>query len=176
VIAESDLVRRAAKGDESAFLIVCEQHRDEVYRFASWMLTDSSGAEDVTQESFLALLDHPSRFDPVAGSLRTFLLAIARNFCRNRLRKLRPEEDLDVEEASGADLLDRAVQMETSEMVQSAIAALPPLQREVVFLFEYEELPMAEIASLLATDVNTIKGRLYRARQRLRRELLWMKT
>jgi RNA polymerase sigma-70 factor, ECF subfamily len=176
VTAESDLVRRAAKGDERAFLIVWEQHRDTIHRFASWMLADSAAAEDITQESFLALLDRPSRFNPAAGSLRTFLLAISRNLCRNRLRKLRPEQDLDSEESSGGDLLDRAIRRETCTLVQSAIAALPPLQREVVFLFEYEELPMAEIASVLATDVSSIKGRLYRARQRLRRELSWMKT
>jgi RNA polymerase sigma-70 factor (ECF subfamily) len=60
---------------------------------------------------------------------------------------------------------------ELSEVVRRAIDDLPPLQREALVLFEYEELPLAEIATIVGADVGTVKSRLHRARQRLRKQL-----
>ena len=64
-------------------------------------------------------------------------------------------------------VLDR----ELSGEVQRAIANLPPLQREALILFEYEELSLAEVAAIVDADVGTVKGRLFRARAGLRQEL-----
>jgi RNA polymerase sigma-70 factor (ECF subfamily) len=55
--------------------------------------------------------------------------------------------------------------------VREAIADLPPLQREALVLFEYEGLPMSEIAIIVGSDVGAVKGRLHRARERLRNSL-----
>ena len=60
---------------------------------------------------------------------------------------------------------------ELSSRVQSAVTNLPPLQREALILFEYEDLSLAEVAAVVGTDVGTVKARLYRARERLRQEL-----
>lgn len=173
---DEDLVRRSARGDEAAFLAIWSLHRDPVYRFAAWMLSERSAAEDVTQETFLTLIRHPERFAPEAGSLKTYLFAIARNLCRKRMRQMAPECDLDFDGSVEDDALDLMVAAESREALQAAIASLPPPQREALFLFEFEELPLAEVAAVLAIDANAVKARLYRARQRLRRELSWMKT
>ena len=67
--------------------------------------------------------------------------------------------------------LRRLLDAELSEEVRKAVAALPELQREVVVLVEYEELSLAEAASVVGADVGTVKSRLHRARRRLRRSL-----
>jgi RNA polymerase sigma-70 factor (ECF subfamily) len=141
------------------------------------MIGERAAAEDVTQETFLALLEFPGRFDAGVGTFRTFLYAIARNVCRKRLKKMRPEEDLDFDgEWLGADSFDRVAGLEEEKAVREAVAALPALQREVVFLFEYEDLSLSETAIAAGADVNTVKARLHRARQRLKKDLSWMKT
>jgi RNA polymerase sigma-70 factor (ECF subfamily) len=59
--------------------------------------------------------------------------------------------------------------------VREAVEALPPFQREAIVLFEYEEMSLAEIALITDADIGTIKSRLHRARERLRRSLTpWM--
>lgn len=60
---------------------------------------------------------------------------------------------------------------ELSGEVKRAVAALPQLQREALILFEYEELSLSEVAAIVGADVGTVKGRLFRAREKLRQEL-----
>jgi RNA polymerase sigma-70 factor (ECF subfamily) len=60
---------------------------------------------------------------------------------------------------------------ELSSMVEQAVGKLPPLQREALVLFEYEGLTLEEIAEITGADVGTIKSRLHRARERLKRML-----
>jgi len=172
---ERDLVARAARGEMDAFLSVWTSHRDAIHRFCSWMLQDADAAGDVTQECFLALLEHPARFDPARGNLRTFLLSIARNQCRLRWRKPHPEAELNGEIVdSTPPALDELVASESRTILNAAISTLPPLQREALFLFEYEDLSLEEAAAAAGTDIGTFKSRLYRGRQRLKRELSWL--
>lgn len=141
------------------------------------MSGDVSVAEDIAQECFLTLLEQPARFQPTRGSLRTFLLAITRNQCRLQSRGLWREVPLEeAEELSfhEPESLDRLTIAESMAIVNAALANLPPLQREAIFLFEYEELTLNEAAAVANTDTGTFKSRLHRGRQRLRRELEWI--
>jgi RNA polymerase sigma-70 factor (ECF subfamily) len=145
------------------------RHKDAVYRFSWRMLSSPSAAEDVTQDVFLALLRHPERFDPARGSLRTYLLGVARNLA---LKRWRSEQRLDPLDEDGIVAqpvdLDRG---EIGERVGRAVRALPPLQREVVILAEYEQLTLQEIARAVDADVGTVKSRLHRGRENLRKML-----
>ena len=67
--------------------------------------------------------------------------------------------------------LRRLLDQELVAKVKEAVADLPPLQREALVLFEYEGLPLSEIATVVGTDVGAVKGRLHRARERLRNSL-----
>ena len=67
--------------------------------------------------------------------------------------------------------LRRVLDAELIAKVREAVADLPPLQREALVLFEYEGLPMNEIATIVGSDVGAVKGRLHRARERLRNTL-----
>ena len=71
---------------EANFRSIFREHKEAVYRFAWRMTGSSSGAEDVTQDCFLALLRAPERFDSSRGSIRAFLVGVARNLILKRWR------------------------------------------------------------------------------------------
>jgi len=175
--AEAELLLKAARGDEPAFLVLYERHRTPVFRFACRMLGSSTMAEDVTQECFLSVLRRPEAFRAERASLRTYLCAIARHLALKQLRKRGEETIVDdapddaPAHAGGSDPLDVVLQQEAADAVRQAVAALPPLQREAVVLFEYQEMSLADIAAVCEIDVGTVKSRLHRARERLRRTL-----
>ena len=175
--AEAELLLKAARGDEPAFLLLYERHRTPVFRFACRMLGSSTMAEDVTQECFLSVLRRPEAFRAERASLRTYLCAIARHLALKQLRKRGEETIVDdapddaPAHAGGSDPLDVVLQQEAADAVRQAVAALPPLQREAVVLFEYQEMSLADIAAVCEIDVGTVKSRLHRARERLRRTL-----
>jgi len=153
---------------DAEFQAAFAQHKDVVYRFA-WRMSGPAAAEDITQDVFVSLLRQPDRFDPARGTLRAFLLGIARNLALKRWRNEHRFEPLD-EEAMAAQVIDFD-RLDVGEMVGQAVRALGPLQREVVILAEYEGLTLAEIARTVDADVGTVKSRLHRARENLRRML-----
>jgi RNA polymerase sigma factor (sigma-70 family) len=155
---------------DTDFQAAFDQHKDVVYRF-DWRMTGSAAAaEDITQDAFVGLLRNPDRFDPARGSLRAFLLGIARNLALKRWRAEHRFEPLD-DGAVGVEMPVDLERGEVGEIVGRAVQALGPLQREVVILAEYEGLTLAEIARAVDTDVGTVKSRLHRARANLRRTL-----
>jgi len=177
-MTDERLLKRARRGDEAAFGLLYERHRDLVFRFAYRLLQSPEIAEEITHDCFISLLEAPRRFAPDAqrASLRTYLCAIARNLAFKRLRGVDHEspleqwsENLAAPDAVGP--LQLVLAAEISEAVRKAVVALPLLQREALILFEYEDLSLAEIAEVAGVDVNTIKSRLHRARESLRRAL-----
>lgn len=144
-------------------------HKDAIYRFA-WRMTGSAdSAEDIVQECFLSLLRNPDGYDSSLAPLRPFLLAIARNQARKRWRA---DQRWDVlyEETFVAEPIDPTAR-QTAELVAQAVQSLPPLQREALILFEYEALSLEECACAVDAEVGTVKARLHRARENLRRIL-----
>ena len=154
---------------DAEFQAVFDEHKDAVHRFAWRMSSSPAAAEDITQDVFLALLRHPGRFDPGRGSLRAFLLGVARNLALKRWRGEHRFEPLG-DDTFVAEPLD-VERGEIGEIVGRAVGALPPLQREVVILKEYEDLSLEEIAHAVGAEVGTVKSRLHRARENLRKML-----
>ena len=153
---------------DSAFQAAFDEHKDAVYRFA-WRMAGPDFAEDIAQDVFLTLLRQPGRFDPARGTMRAFLLGVARNLALKRWRDDHRWDPLDDEafEAPPVDITSG----ETAQIVGAAVQALPPLQREALILAEYEELSLDEIARAVDAEVGTVKSRLHRARQNLKRML-----
>ncbi len=155
------------------FRAAFHEHKDAVYRFA-WRMTNSPGtAEDIVQEVFLTLLRQPDRFNETRGQLRSFLLGVARNVALKRWREENRWDALEDQDfvAQPVDL----VRGETAKIVGAAVGSLPPLQREVLVLAEYEGLSLEEIARTVEAEVGTVKARLHRARENLRRMLAPLK-
>jgi RNA polymerase sigma factor (sigma-70 family) len=149
-------------------------HKDAIYRFA-WRMTGSATvAEDILQECFLSLLRNPAGYDPSRAPIRPFLLAIARNLARKRWRTEQRWDVLD-EEALVVQPIDPAAG-QIADLVAQAVLSLPPLQREALILFEYEELGLEEIARAVDAETGTVKARLHRARENLRRMLAPLRT
>ena len=175
-IKDELLLQRASAGDQAAFRELYERHRLPVFRFAYRLLGSIETAEDVTHDCFLSLIRRPDSFDPERASLRTYLFAAARNLAMKHFRRLGREGSLD-ELAEGQvasskhEPLRRVLREELANQVRDAVFALPPLQREAVVLFEYEDLSLSEIAAITQSDVGAVKARLHRAREGLRRML-----
>ena len=170
-LTDERLLERAADGETTAFQILYERYRDPIFRFAYRLLGSVEAAEDVAHDCFLSLIKDPGRFDPGRASLRTYLYAAARNLAAKRYNSFAREmgiEQLSQEPVDRHEPMAEVLGNELSEVVQRAIAELPPLQREALVLFEYEELSLAEIATIVGADANTVKARLFRAREKLR--------
>jgi len=170
------LLEEAANGNTAAFQILYERYRDPIFRFAYRLLGSAEAAEDVTHDCFLSLIKEPARFDSTRASLRTYLYAAARNQAAKRYQSFGRETALEelADEPHSADRHGPIALMLEDELageVERAIASLPPLQREALVLFEYEDLSLAEIAAVVGADSGTVKSRLFRARERLRARL-----
>jgi RNA polymerase sigma-70 factor, ECF subfamily len=146
-----------------------DQYHQAVFDFVYRLMHCTDLAEDITQECFLALVRAPERFDPGRASLKVYLFGIARNLALKNYRDQRMAEPLESLAAEFS--TDPRPTLEISSAVGDAIAGLPHLQQEALVLFQYEGLALGEIAQIVGTDVGTVKSRLHRARERLRREL-----
>ncbi|HEX7529867.1 MAG TPA: RNA polymerase sigma factor [Pyrinomonadaceae bacterium] len=170
------LLEQAGNGNTAAFQILYERYRDPIFRFAYRLLGSVEAAEDVAHDCFLSLIKEPGRFDSTRASLRTYLYAAARNQAAKRYQSFGRETAIDelADEPRSADRqgpMALVLDDELAGEVAQAIASLPPLQREALVLFEYEDLSLAEIAAVVGADTGTVKGRLFRAREKLRARL-----
>jgi RNA polymerase sigma-70 factor (ECF subfamily) len=174
---DQKLVALAAEGDEGAFRRLFDQHHAALFRFAYRLTSSVDVAEDITQDCFLRLIEQ-ARFDHSRGSLRQYLYGTVRNLARQRWdaagREV-PWED-DESEDDSPPLHDALITAEVSEAVQAALDLLPPLQREAIVLFEFEDLSLEETAAVVGADIGTVKSRLHRGRERLRRSLAGYRT
>jgi RNA polymerase sigma-70 factor (ECF subfamily) len=175
---EIGLFARAANGETDAFRELFEAHHAAMFRLAYRLTSSVDAAEDITQECFLRLMRNPG-FNQERGSLRQYLFGMVWNLVRQRwqansrevLWDEKCDEEAENDPTPATSLPDPMVSAEVSEVVQAALAALPVLQREAIVLFEFEELSLEETAAVVGSDVGTVKSRLHRARERLRRTL-----
>ena len=175
-VTDEQLLKQAADGDTTAFQILYERYRDPIFRFSYRLLGSVEAAEDVAHDCFLSLIKQPGRFDASRASLRTYIYAAARNLAAKRYNSFARETAIEevrdaFHTAERHGPMAQVLENELSGEVERAIASLPPLQREALVLFEYEELSLAEIAAVVGVDANTVKARLFRAREKLRSRL-----
>jgi RNA polymerase sigma-70 factor (ECF subfamily) len=154
---------------DDEFEAIFEEHKNAVYRFAWRMTNSSANAEDIAQEVFLALFRGAAELDRSRGSLRALLLSIARHLAWKRWRHDRRWSSLEEEQLPLA--LPPMEDLGTAQAVAAAVAALPPLQREALILATYEGFSLQEMAETLGVEVGTVKARLHRARENLKRLL-----
>jgi len=182
---ETLLLRLKAR-DEAAFEEVFELHKDMVYALASRLLTDKSEAYDVTQDVFLVLYRQIQRFRGEC-TLKTWLYRVTLNQAANRNRwwrrrfreRSRPlsitgsfEDQPSVEPVSPGPSLDRQLlSLEAREAIAKGLARLPFDQKAAVILRDVQHLSYEEIARTAGVSVGTVKSRIARGREKLRRVL-----
>lgn len=170
--------------DERALEALYDRYARRIYLMASHLI-GSADAEEVVQETFVRLWTRSNQFDASRGKLRTWLLAIARNYMLNRLRQRLPAErvarvgDVDhlIEGAAdrAPDVEAVAWDRERSRRALGLLRQLPSEQRRVLILAYFGGLSQSEIAEALACPIGTVKTRtrlaLDKLRAGLRREL-----
>lgn len=141
---------------------IYETYKNTVYRLALVYLTSQAEAEDAVQDVFLKLLTHGRGIPP--EKMRSWLLTVTANLCRDRLRagKRHPVEELP-EELPDAGYTE-------SDLV-TEVMALPEGEREVIHLFYYEGYSVKEIARILGISGTAVTTRLSRARKHLKERL-----
>jgi DNA-directed RNA polymerase specialized sigma24 family protein len=141
-----------------------DQYHQAVFRFLFRMTRRPEVAEDLTQDTFVAFL---RGYDGSRGAVRTYLFAIARNLALKQFRDYAGAEPLE----AGPCFSLAIPSVEVGAAVAEVVESLPPLQREALVLFEYEGFTLEEIAEVVSADIGTVKSRLHRARERLKRAL-----
>ncbi|MBX7174013.1 MAG: RNA polymerase sigma factor [Pyrinomonadaceae bacterium] len=172
---ETKLIDQALRGDEIAFAEIYTRLRDSIYGFAFRMLMDETMAEDITQETFIFLIENPHKFDSSRGSLHPFLCGVTRNLVLHHLRKKQSlredfgefDEFIETKDETNLSPLEILLESELSDYVNVCVTDLPEAQREVIILRELQEFSYEEIAKITETDLNLVKVRLHRARKNL---------
>ena len=168
-MTDAELVARALAGDRDAFAALYGRYHAIVYRFARMMSGSHTVAEDVTQETFVALMRDLPRYDPGRAALATYLYGVARNVTRARLRRERRFVGLESGEEAGYPVdADPAMEMTASEVrqaVRRAIFDLPSRYREAVILCAIHGLSYHEAAVVLGVPVGTVRSRLSRGKR-----------
>jgi RNA polymerase sigma-70 factor (ECF subfamily) len=163
---DEQLMLEFQRGSREAFTELFHRYREPIFAFFRRRLNDAARAEELAQETFLAVLRAVVRYEPRA-LFRTYLYRIALNILAADRRK-KVQEAGHTEEAGQ---LVAVSDPDAALWVRQALRKLDADAREVVMLREYEQLSYAEIASVLRVPVNTVRSRLFRARMALK-ELL----
>jgi RNA polymerase sigma-70 factor (ECF subfamily) len=173
--AERVLVERLSGGDETALAELYDRYAPFVYGLAVRTLVDRQIAEEVTQEVFVSLWEHPRQIDPGRGTLRGFLGtlthrravdAVRREEARRRREVRVAQQDADV-----PDVADVVLRSETTGRVRTAVEVLPDAQRQALELAYFDGYTYRQVAEVLGIPEGTAKSRLRLALTRIAEHL-----
>lgn len=175
---DAELVERVARDDASAVRQLVARKLPRLLALASRMLGDRMEAEDVAQETFVRVWKQAPQWREGEARFDTWLHRVAMNLCYDRLRARRetPDDTAADTLADGAQDApsgpEAALEAHQHGMrVHSALAALPPRQRDALVLTYYQELSNAEAAHLMGLTVDALESLLVRARRGMRTQL-----
>jgi RNA polymerase sigma-70 factor (ECF subfamily) len=149
------------------------QYQYRLFRYLLCLTASRPTAEDLFQETWFRVLERGTQYNGKT-SFEGWLFTIARNLVIDLHRRRKPDslEVLDEPPIDSAQPspLDQAARREREQRMQASLGRLPALYREVLLLRFQEELPLAEIAEVVAAPLPTVKSRLYRGLELLRQE------
>ena len=154
-----------------AFEALYRTARDDLYAYVSTLLRDPMSAEDVTALAFERAYRRRRLFDPRRGNERAWLFGIARNAALDELRKRKRHARLAAEPADADTLTvdDATDELERRSVVQAALDALPPRERELIALKYHAGLTNQEIAKVLGVSDSNVGTMLHRTMEKLRK-------
>jgi RNA polymerase sigma-70 factor, ECF subfamily len=164
--SDEQLMLAFSKGSSHAFEELFSRYKQPIFGFFRRRVTESAQAEELTQETFVALLRAGARYEPRA-LFRTYLYAIGFKILRAHRRKAAFRATFFGQHNSAHEPSRRDA-MESGLWVRRGVEQLDSMDREILLLREFEQLSYAEIANLLQLPLNTVRSRLFRARIALR--------
>jgi RNA polymerase sigma-70 factor, ECF subfamily len=187
VVADSDFVDRLRSGDAEAFDTLITRYSGDIFSLLYRMTEDAEEARDLTQETFLSALKAIKGFRGEA-ELKTWLFRIALNQSRNRFRwwkrrKRNETVSLDKPVGEGTATISDTIaddgetpeqlvlRHERRQRLMTALGGLPEIFRETIVLCDIEGLGYEETARTLNINLGTVKSRLARGRELLRKRL-----
>jgi RNA polymerase sigma-70 factor (ECF subfamily) len=175
-LQDRELASRLVAGDESALREAYRAYAPAVHGLALRVLSNEALAEEVVQDVFVRLWEHPERFDMSRGPLRAFLLSMTHS---RAVERVRSEESLrrrhaKLERQPTQPGEDPARVLETREVersIRAALAALPEVQRRPIEMAYFDGLSYREVARELGEPEGTVKYRIRMGMQQLRAAL-----
>ena len=178
---ETRLVQLSRTGDRTAFGELVDLYKDKIHRLAYRMLDNSHDSEDVVQETFMRVYLNLNRYDE-NQKFSTWIYRIGKNLCVDLLRKKKVVYSLDAE-ISGEDEWNhygilpseeispevQMLQVEIEEHLNHVIDKMPVKYKDIVSLYYVHDLSLQEISAKLNIPITTVKTRLYRGREQLRK-------
>ena len=171
LLQEKRLVTRVAEGDASAFRQLYDASYGKVSRYVHKMVNDDSLADDILVQTYTVAWQKSASFKGT-GKITTWLIGIARNIAFREFKKIKKYLPFE-EEYSGADT-ESQFQVEvksTNAALKAALQALKVKHREILELVFYQDFTYVEVAELIKVPVNTVKTRVFYAKQALKNVL-----
>jgi RNA polymerase sigma-70 factor (ECF subfamily) len=173
--AERVLVERLSGGDETALAELYDRYAPFVYGLAVRTLVDRQIAEEVTQEVFVSLWEHPRQIDPGRGTLRGFLGTLTHRRAVDAVRReeARRRREVRVAQRDGdvPDVADVVLRSDTTGRVRTAVEVLPDAQRQALELAYFDGYTYRQVAEVLGIPEGTAKSRLRLALTRIAEHL-----
>lgn len=165
---EFDLIKRFLEGDESAFNQIVYKYQKIIYWHAMRMLGNHLDADEVAQEVLIILYNKLDKFK-FNSSLSTWIYRITSNNCINKIRKRKVRQFFSIDDDESQQIsggMDIAVDVENKEKIdklKNYLQQLPPKQREVFILRNFDELSYDEIAEITGKSVGGLKANYFHA-------------
>ncbi|HWG74205.1 MAG TPA: sigma-70 family RNA polymerase sigma factor [Acidimicrobiales bacterium] len=175
-VSDAALVVSIGRWRQEALAEAFRRHAGAVYGLARRVLGDPSRGEEIVQEVFLRLWNHPDRFDPERGSLRSFLLAQAHGRAVDVLRsdtarRKREERDALATAEAGYDVEHEVWDLAIADRLKAALSVLPDEERRAIELAYWGGQTYREVAVALGTPEGTVKSRIRAGLRRMRGSL-----
>lgn len=165
------LAIRCQMGERDGFDDLIRRWNDPLWRYLRRLAGNDQDAQELVQDVWICVLRGITRLRD-ASKLRAWLFGIARRVAMDALRAQYAAPRIeDVSEVDPPAIGDHDTLHDDLNAVEQELLRLPVIEREILTLFYLQELSLHEVADVLAIPVGTVKSRLFRARQLLRREL-----
>lgn len=177
-VSDEELIQRIREGDAGAGETLCRRYHQGLSRYLQRLSRSELTAEELHQQTWLAVLQHLDKFDPAGspGGFKAWLFRIATNkandLWRNRARERKATSGLRL--VTDQEVADAGAGMGNAEQaakLRRAIETLPEPQRQVVMLRYYSGMKFVEIAQTLGCPLNTALGRMHKAIQKLKQAM-----
>lgn len=174
---DDQLVKEIISGSKTSLDTLVNRYYEVIYSYSMRQVNNQHLSADLTQEVFIKMMKNIDKYRLGTNSFKYWLLKIALNHIRDYFRAEKSTRDINIEDLDclsdydSDNILDILEKDEKRTSVKKALNSLKEEEREIVILKYYNEMTIKEIGSLIGAKESTIKSKLYRALEKLRKKL-----